>query len=66
MEILLPPKKNIQVSQCFVNGAVKQYIVDSKVTETISNSDQVVLKFAFVPPKVAAQATLCFSYEDRK
>lgn len=30
MKILLPPKKDIQASQYFVNGPVKQYIVDSK------------------------------------
>lgn len=29
MELVLPPKKNIQASEGFVNGPVKQYMVDS-------------------------------------
>jgi len=50
-EILLPPKENTQASQHFVNNPVKQYIVNSKGSKTMSDNGQVVLKCAFVQPK---------------
>lgn len=66
MEYCLHQRKKLQASQHFVNGHVKQYIVDSRWSETMSDNDQVVLNCAFVQPKEAAQGTLCFLYETHK